>query len=567
MATEGVHSFLREHLDALPQTDAILLVAADGKLVNSSGLWPVQAFELSDREYLRRLQLDSGPGVFISAPAIDGSSGAWSFFLAHRIRGSGGELIGLVLSAIDIRYLEDLFLAVSPPNSASVTVFRRDGTMLARYPHIEAMVGGKLPADSPFYTRVEEGGGSYDMPGYGDESARIVSVYPLHDVPLVVTVSMAEDAVLVDWRRQSLFIALATLSTVIGFALLFRALAAHSRRLERSEPTLRESEANCRDFADLAKLQFLTNISHELRTPLNAILGFSEVLENGTAGPLQSRQAEYVGLIRQSGDDLLHLIDEILDLARIDAGKLDLNEEVVEPRELVDSIIALVRDRAAAGLLKLALDVEEGMPRLTADRTRLTEILLNLLSNATKFTELGGAINVIVRRTEEGGAAFVVRDNGSGMTEAEIEIALERFGPADGGIAGPHESSSLGLPLARKLAELHGGSLTLQSEKGRGTTATVILPPSRLLSLGPDDRSGEPLEVRLRYPLASGLKDDQRTGFGEGPRVPFDECYASPWRRPSTELPGAKTDRNGNIETAEADCAARQRIRTVESIQ
>ena len=125
------------------------------------------------------------------------------------------------------------------------------------------------------------------------------------------------------------------------------------------------------------------------------------------------------------------------------------------------------------------------------------EILLNLLSNAIKFTELGGAINVLVRRTEEGGAAFVVRDNGSGMTEAEIEIALERFGQVDGGLARRHEGSGLGLPLARKLAELHGGSLTLKSEKGRGTTATVVLPPSRVLSaepaaVGPEDRSGEP---------------------------------------------------------------------------
>jgi len=135
--------------------------------------------------------------------------------------------------------------------------------------------------------------------------------------------------------------------------------------------------------------------------------------------------------------------------------------------------------------LKLAVDVEEDMPALTADRTRLKEILINLLSNAIKFTELGGAINVLVRRTEEGGAAFVVRDNGRGMTEAEVEIALERFGQVDGGLARRHEGSGLGLPLARKLAELHGGSLTLKSETGRGTKATVILPPSRVLSAEP----------------------------------------------------------------------------------
>ena len=171
------------------------------------------------------------------------------------------------------------------------------------------------------------------------------------------------------------------------------------------------------EAANLAKSRFLTNMGHELRTPLNAILGFSEVLENGTAGPLQSRQAEYVGLIRESSDHISHVINELLDLARIDAGNLELNEEVLEPRELVENAVALVRDRAAAGLLRLAVDIEEDMPRLMADRTRLTDVLLNLLSNAIKFTELGGAINVLVWRTEEGGAAFVVRDNGSGMTE------------------------------------------------------------------------------------------------------------------------------------------------------
>ena len=611
MATEEVHSALRERLKALPQADAIALVGADGKLVNSSRVWPVQAIDLSDRDYFTRLRLASEPGVFISAPVISRNSGNWSFFVARRVSGPSGELVGLVLSAVDIHYLEEFFRAISLRNGGSVAVFRRDGTMLARYPHIETMVGGKLAEQSPFYERVEEGGGTYRSPGYVDGIPRIVSVHPLHDFPLIVTVTMAEDAVLASWRRQSLFIALGTLCTVIGFALLFRALVARSRSLERSEATLRESEARCRDFAltssdwfwetdekhrftylsdhirafgqdpqthiggtrtdlagdivsepakwwehlavldrhepfrdfvykrkigddpervisvsgnpffdetgpflgyrgtarditekvlaeravheakaaaeaaNIAKSQFLANMSHELRTPLNAILGFSEVLENGIAGPLQSRQAEYIGLIHQSGRHLLHLINEILDLARIDAGKLDLHEEVLDLRRLVDSVVALVNDRANAGLLKLTVDIEENMPPLRADETRLTEILLNLLSNAIKFTEFGGRIGVSVRRTQDGGAELIVRDNGCGMTQAEIEIALERFGQVDGGLSRRHEGTGLGLPLARKLAELHGGSLRLDSEKGRGTTATLILPPSRVVSAEP----------------------------------------------------------------------------------
>ena len=223
-------------------------------------------------------------------------------------------------------------------------------------------------------------------------------------------------------------------------------------------------------------------MSHELRTPLNAILGFSEVLENGIAGPLQSRHAEYVGLIRQSGEHLLHVINEILDLARIDAGKLEFREEVIDPRRLVDNCIALVKERAASGLLRLSAEIAEDVPYLMADETRLTQILLNLLSNAIKFTELGGSIDVLARRAGDGGVEFVVRDTGCGMTPGEVEIALEPFQQVDAGLARRHQGTGLGLPLARKLAELHGGRLTVESQKGRGTTVTVALPPARAVT-------------------------------------------------------------------------------------
>ncbi len=250
----------------------------------------------------------------------------------------------------------------------------------------------------------------------------------------------------------------------------------------RAERVLREAKAEA-EAASVAKSEFLANMSHELRTPLNAILGFSEILEQGTAGKLDRRQREYVGYIHQSGAHLLDIINAILDLAKIDAGKFELDEhEGVDVRALADSCIAFVREQAAAGALRLALEIEHGLPPLVADPTRLKQILLNLLSNAVKFTERGGAVVLAAHRAENGGVALQVRDTGPGMTQAEIAIALEPFGQIDTGLARRHEGTGLGLPLARRLTELHQGSLRVESEKGRGTTITVVLPAARIMA-------------------------------------------------------------------------------------
>jgi PAS domain S-box-containing protein len=267
-----------------------------------------------------------------------------------------------------------------------------------------------------------------------------------------------------------------------GRFLGYRGAAREITEAARAERRLREAKAAA-EAANQAKSQFLANTSHELRTPLNAVIGFSEALLAGTFGSLAARQRESVGYIHQSGEHLLAVINDILDLARVEVGRLDLHEERgVDPRAVAQACAALLRERAESAGLRLVLEIGDEVPRLLADRTRLKQVLLNLLSNAVKFTDPGGSIVLAAGRDAAGGVVFEVRDTGIGMTLVEIETALEPFGQIDTGFARRHEGTGLGLPLARRLVELHQGSLSICSESGRGTTARVTLPAARALA-------------------------------------------------------------------------------------
>ena len=261
-----IHRFLRERLSNLPQADALILVGSDGKVVNFSRSWPIPPIDVTERRYFQHLRDHDERGVLITDPVINKATGTWTFYLARRINGPSGEFLGIVLGAIEVRFLENFYQAIALPEGGSVTVLQRDGTVVARYPHTERQMGERMPAQSPWYALVAEGGGAYRSPGYLDGVTRIVAVRPLRDYPLVVDVTIAEDTALAHWRRQAAFIGIGALCAVIGFAVLFRTLAAQFRRIEenrtqlqgqtaelaRAAEALRDSEARFRDFAEVA---------------------------------------------------------------------------------------------------------------------------------------------------------------------------------------------------------------------------------------------------------------------------------------------------------------------------
>ncbi len=236
------------------------------------------------------------------------------------------------------------------------------------------------------------------------------------------------------------------------------------------------------ESASRAKSEFLAHMSHELRTPLNAILGFSQLMEREIKGPLGAPEYQaYVRDIHESGDHLLSLINDILDVSKLEAGRYELKEEAVDVAEVIERALMLVRARAEEAKIDLRAELSAGSTILTADRRMILQILANLLSNAVKFALPEAHVLVQTSIDASGWYLIEVSDTGPGMSEDEIKVALTPFGRASNLNSLPKEGTGLGLPLAQSFARLHGGDLSIESEVGRGTTVSVRLPRDRLI--------------------------------------------------------------------------------------
>ncbi|MBI1776824.1 MAG: hypothetical protein HYR63_15875 [Proteobacteria bacterium] len=613
LATEEIHHFLQGQLKSLPQADAIAITGADGKLINFSRGWPIPDIDVTDRDYYRHFLTRDDPGAFISAPVTNRATSTWTFYLARRINNPQGVFLGSVQAAIEVAYLENSYKAITLHEGGSVSLLRRDGMILVRYPAIESLIGTRMPTESPWYAQVAQNGGSYRSPGYLDGMTRVVSVHPLKEYPLVVGVTITEEEALGHWRVQSVYIALGAFGIVVGFIVLFWLLAIQFRRLEdqaselaRGGEALRHSEGRFRDYtktasdwywetgpdrrftlqpegirklgidpkdwvgklcsdvaadvdkdpekwrqhftsidrhesfrdfvyqialadgsirtiassgnpvidekgvfqgyrgtgrdvtqqidaaatmrrakeeaeaANRTKSQFLANMSHELRTPLNAVIAFSEVIRDKAVDANDLRFRDYAADIHVAGRHLLNLINDILDVSRIEVGRLELREEIVDIAETIERCLRLVRQRAQDAGLTLEEAISPALPSVRGDRRRLKQIILNLLSNAIKFTQAGGRVSIAAAVAQDGGLVVSITDTGIGIKAEDIPTALTPFRQVDGGLNRNHDGAGLGLPLAKTLAELHEGRLEIASRVGHGTTVRLWLPPKRV---------------------------------------------------------------------------------------
>jgi len=399
------------------------------------------------------------------------------------------------LSDGDERLLRISAPVYGPTDFLGAIVIETPATALLTQPTREAAAGDVVVATRDKRVLVDADGGATTIPDelFGAESgmvardgATLLVASATSVAPWVVAVRVPRAAMTARTLRRMELIVIAVPTTIALLAFLMRLLRVN-RRLTSRERELRSVTADltrARDearAADRAKAVFLANIGHELRTPLNAVIGFAELIPSLGADSKESRALnEYAAYIKDAGDHLLNVLNDVLDLARAEADRIELRDSRLDPAELVLRCGRMLARQADADGLTLVHRSESGIPAVLADEVRLRQIIINLLTNAVKFTPKGGRVETDVGRTAEGGVRITVRDTGVGIAAADIPKALEAFGQVHNALSRTRRGAGLGLALARRLVELHGGRLSIESEPGVGTAVSVDLPASRV---------------------------------------------------------------------------------------
>ncbi len=437
--------------------------------------------DMSDSDYFRQATEPGSPRLGFGKPIIGRTPLMSSIPFWVRVEAPDGSLIAVVVGDVLSEYFAGFFSAVDLDLGAIATLMDLDGTVYARGASTPGIVGQSYP-DLPDVGAAREGDGHGIIRAVSpiDGEDRIASYELLPGTRLLVSVGQDMDHVLQPYRQfRNQILLQGVFGTILVLALVVL-VRRYVAKLEASETAARQARAEA-EQATAAKSQFLAVASHELRTPLNAIIGFAEVMVHRIHGPMGNpKYAEYAEDIRGSGLHLLALINDILDLSKIEAGKMDLRLEVVDLPTLAAECVRLMRGRVEAASLDLrVVSTEEKTPYLRADAMKIRQVLLNLINNAVKYTPSGGTITVAVERDPlwpDDYMVMRVADTGCGMTPTEVALALEPFRQINSHLARTGEGTGLGLPVAKSLVELHGGSLSIDNEPGQGTVVSIRLP-------------------------------------------------------------------------------------------
>jgi len=458
---------------------------ARDRLTSTTGTRPAFDYELL-RQFAQN-QLSGSLVVLILVGSIGVLSGLWTGALTAGTWTAAALLIHLVI-LITCRH----FLTL-PPDAVDIRSWRFRFVLLELFFGLAWMFNLIQPVG------VEESSGTFNlfvMLLVVAVASMLASNLPAAvlaaSAPVAIAVSL--NYVLVGTVHGYVLAAMALTAfgyfSVLAYRLYTSAIATIEARAEKDaligeleQAKAKSDEARRRaEAANIAKSRFLAQMSHELRTPLNAILGFSEVMKNEIFGKLPPSYKDYASDIHHSGVHLLGLINEILDLSRVEAGRYELNEEAINLVGVVEDCHRLLKLRATKRNIKIHEVFEPDMPRLWVDERAVRQICLNLLSNAIKFTPQSGEVWLKVGWTAAGGQYVSVKDTGPGIPEEEIPVVLDSFGQGSNAIKSAEQGAGLGLPIAKNLVDLHGGTFTIKSRLREGTEVVVTFPPERVMA-------------------------------------------------------------------------------------
>ena len=477
----GFFTSLIEQRMGAPQIDALDVANASGDVIVTTRGFQYPVASVADRDYYRIFKDSARDGLYISAPSKTRGGREWAFFLVRRVDDLDGRFLGLVVASINLKFFEEFYRALQIEKSGSLTLLRRDGVLLARYPRAETSIGVSLANTAPFREVLDHRNfGTLEVRSTIDGGLRYMAISAREDYPIAVAVSVDSDYARSGWRRMAMSIVAVALVLTGMIAVLVWFLARLLQRQARQAQALEEAIVQA-EAANRAKGSFLSTMSHKLRTPLNAIIGFSELLKDQVFGPLGNpRYVGYVEDIHRSGSHLLSVINDVLDMSRLEAKAVRLNLEPIDLRRALPDACSLVRSLIDQKKLSLVERFADGDLKVLGDHRAIHQILTNLLSNAIKFTDEGGSVTVSAEPASTPGyLIFVVADDGCGIPEDYIDDVGKPFVQVRDAYSGSAGGTGLGLSISRAIAEEMGGSLTIESEAGVGTKVTVALPKAR----------------------------------------------------------------------------------------
>jgi signal transduction histidine kinase len=450
-----------------------LIATADETGQTRQMIPPLPTSNIKDRAHFAIHVAEDSGNLFVSKPVLGRSSGKWSLQFTRRLNKPDGSFGGIIVCSLDPGYFTEFYKSVSLGAGSETALIGTDGIIRARRSDTSNEIGQDL-RDSILFDQLKSSPtGTYQETSLVDNTRRTYAYRRLQHYPVIVAVGINERVALAEFEQHSTLMlglcAVITLLILAATAALHRSLLAQ----ERINAALKQNVRDAQDNAEL-KSEFIARISHELRTPLTGILGFSEYLKDHAKDPDDGNTAN---IIHQSGKHLLALVNTTLDLAKIEAGQMTLDEESVNLLELLENAIALHSATATNTGLDLHLDLDPNLPKfIFTDRTKLMQVLINLLSNAIKFTSYGFVHLRVLVLPADHKIQFSVSDSGIGIPQQQQHCVFDRFRQLDNFITRRQGGSGLGLALAKDIVDFMRGEIWFESKPELGSTFFFTLP-------------------------------------------------------------------------------------------